>query len=382
MNSPRLVHLFTAPLVRGDCQEGDDGHQSSTTTLVPVEELDYEMERAAIVKALDSGHRRILYKSEVGKISKFLLCLTGCRVMHLTWNGSKEQRQVPCEDDEGCFSPISEEDFLASCTGKVPEVVVLSGRSAKAVARTFILAGIKHVVAVERSAAMEELTLGFTKTFYEELLQGFTLQDSFDQALRRLACGAGAPFALLPEKGDHSVTLFDGIDAGQYIDETPSLPINRCDPVSSNFLGQEVQVHETFKLMRRKTQVICVKGPSGIGKTEVALRACAYARERHTFGDIFFVPLGERKGMPAAVSTVEVVGCIAEAFGFEPQVMEWNDPPLMHQSRFSSPAFYLPVVSCVLFLLLLLTLLFLYLCERSVLRGMAGPSSPDSLSVG
>lgn len=44
---------------------------------------------------LESVRRGIEFCSEVASAQNFLLNLTGCRVLHFTWNGDGNQEQVP-----------------------------------------------------------------------------------------------------------------------------------------------------------------------------------------------------------------------------------------------------------------------------------------------
>lgn len=45
-------------------------------------------------RALAKANRGILFLSEVADGPNFLMNLTGCRVLHFTWNGDKDQEKV------------------------------------------------------------------------------------------------------------------------------------------------------------------------------------------------------------------------------------------------------------------------------------------------
>lgn len=44
--------------------------------------------------ALKRAHRGIEFRSEVATAHNFLFSLTGCDVLHFTWNGDGDQEQV------------------------------------------------------------------------------------------------------------------------------------------------------------------------------------------------------------------------------------------------------------------------------------------------
>src|SRR3546814_16927347 len=67
----------------------------------------------------------------------------------------------------------------------------------------------------------------------------------------------------------------------------------------SFFGGRAKETQEVVQLRQVGQQgylgcrLICIVGPRGIGKTQVALRACVYKRERYSFDKICFIDMAE-----------------------------------------------------------------------------------------
>lgn len=312
-----LAHLFAAPLVKETT--ADVCGEEHEPGLTPVKQQNYVRERDVITRTLATAERGFEFRSEVASEHNFLMNLTGCRVLHFTWNGDQDQEQVMFEDKRGLASFATEEWFNSVCSGyreTLPELVVLSAASAKRVAGAFIRAGISNVVAIETSNDdTSACTLDFVRAFYHSLAHGHTLQDSFDAGMYKLPQSELDRCALLPPNGDHFLSPFDDATSRRFTNLTPRLPGVPSNLRSTKFLGRETKVHEVYMHMVQNITVITIKGPPGIGKTEVALWACEYARERRLFEETFFVSLQE-EGMGAPITALKDVSArIARAFG-------------------------------------------------------------------
>ncbi|CAM9736479.1 unnamed protein product, partial [Sphacelaria rigidula] len=181
--------------------------------------------------------------------------------------------------------------------------------------------GISHVVAADTSDDHHGVMLDFMCKFYHYLAQGRTLRQSFDAGVTRLPESERGRCVLLPDNGDHSVSPFDDAQPRSFVNVTPRLPRMHCKQGSPNYLGREALVQEVYTHMVH-SKVITIKGLAGIGKTEVALQACSYARERRLFSEIFFVSLQDRTTGAPITDMREVGKRVSEAFGISPQVSD------------------------------------------------------------
>ncbi|CAM9157825.1 unnamed protein product [Ectocarpus sp. 6 AP-2014] len=318
-----LAHLFAAPLVRevGVGEEKEDGG------IVGIKQENYGRERDVITRALADANRAIAFVSEVADGRNFLMNLTGCRVLHFTWNGDGDQEKVIFEKPNGLAAPVTEDWLQNTCGGqkdKLPELVVLTAASAKLVAGVFIRAGISNVVAVDTSGD-DAVTLSFVRSFYLSLAQGFTLRDSFDAGVQSLPDGQEDRCVLLPAKGEHWLSPFDDAESGTFTYRAPHSPskmkMSKTRRISS-FRGREIPVQEVYMHMVQHSKVITISGRPGIGKTEVALRACEYARERCLFIETFFVSLQDKTTGTPITTLKEVAARIANAFGISKQEIQ------------------------------------------------------------
>ncbi|CAN0339186.1 unnamed protein product, partial [Ectocarpus sp. 8 AP-2014] len=190
------------------------------------------------------------------------------------------------------------------------QLVFLSSCHSQSVAKCFIEAGVRHVIAVKKdSKVLDHKAAEFAKSFYASLLRGDTVRRAF---LLGSACleGSDQPeeghkFLLLPPEGDHDIPVFEEVPDGQFVDATPLKPPYRCDAVTQYFWGRAVDVQKVVKHMVSGVPCVTITGQKGIGKTQVLLKACAYTRERNVFGEIFFCRLDRAVGGNDACNWLE-----------------------------------------------------------------------------
>ncbi|CAM9196648.1 unnamed protein product, partial [Phaeothamnion confervicola] len=191
----------------------------------------------------------------------------------------------------------------------IPRLVFVSACYSESVARAFVEAGVQHVVAVSQHnkarrgrrgwAVMDQTALEFTHTFYTLLLRGDSVQQAFDIGRERVMASRthseeARKFLLLPDGGGsdrHAARPFTDAAGGRFADVTPPSSPNHCWAVTDSFIGRSCEVQAVFRHLATERRVISVIGRPGIGKTQVALRACHYAQERHLFDEAFFVLL-------------------------------------------------------------------------------------------
>ncbi|CAM9781667.1 unnamed protein product, partial [Scytosiphon promiscuus] len=190
------------------------------------------------------------------------------------------------------------------------QLVFLSSCHSQSVAKCFIEAGVRHVIAVKRdSKVLDHKAAEFAKSFYTSLLRGDTVRQAFLLGSAYLE-GSDQPeeghkFLLLPPDGNHDIPVFEEVPAGQFVDATPLKPPYRCDALTQYFWGRAVGVQEVVKHMVHGAPCVTITGQKGIGKTQVLLKACAYTRERNVFGEILFCRVDKADGGNDACSWLE-----------------------------------------------------------------------------
>ncbi|CAN0233456.1 unnamed protein product, partial [Ectocarpus fasciculatus] len=144
--------------------------------------------------------------------------------------------------------------------------------------------------------------MDFSPVFYDALFEngGRTVKQAFDIALNyvnathpgALTNQEGGHFLLLPKgkkkkknaDGNHDVRIFDTLSEGQLVDETQPLPPRPpCKKAARSYMGQARVQHVVRLLMTSKAVCVTITGEHGSGKTELAIQACDYVRERHHF---------------------------------------------------------------------------------------------------
>ncbi len=326
-SSPLFVYLHAVPLVEDTVMVNDFG--SEVTVQTPVEELDYKGEQNMLLSVIRDACRNIRFKSEVAMAHSFISNVTACKVLHFTGHGV--QGGLAVENEAGIMNIISGSmmNNLLAKEGSMPPVVFISACYSESIAgAVFVDAGAPHVVAISReSKVLDRKAKDFTHTFYTLLLRGDSVRQAFDGATARLHMTKekltsdskeGYKFKLLPEDADHDERPFAFVPPGHFEDITcPPAPSN-CWPVAQYFLGRNVEVVSVVKYLRMGTRCVCIVGLPGIGKTQIALRACGYASDRHMMSRTIFVSLkGER-------STEAVASAFAEALDIDTNTLLQN----------------------------------------------------------
>ncbi len=315
---PLFVYLHAVPLIEETVMVNDFGNEVKVQ--VPVEELDYKGEQNMLLSVIKNSCRNIRFKSEVAMAHSLISNVTACNVLHFTGHGV--QGGLAVENEAGIMNIISVSmmnDLLTK--DHMPRVVFMSACYSESVAgAVFADAGAPHVVAICReSMVLDRKAKNFTHTFYTLLLRGDSVRQAFDGATARLRMTKekmidleeDCKFKLLPEDANHDERPFAFVPPGRVEDITcPPAPSN-CWPVTQYFLGQNVDVASVVKHLQRGTRCICIVGPPGTGKTQIALRVCEYASERQMMSRTIFVSLKGKR------STEAVTSAFAEALGID-----------------------------------------------------------------
>ncbi|DBA02705.1 TPA: hypothetical protein N0F65_010530 [Lagenidium giganteum] len=188
-NAIDLLVLHSAPLVIKD----------SKGRIYPMEKLDLETERRAIVNSLltDVRHKAIHVRFDVATADTLRSLMTAwkCRVLHFSGHGLGQKPALCFEDGAGCTHLITP-DLLRQLTfsgraNAIPNsasaqpmrLVFVNSCHSEKVASVFLNAGIPHVVAVHSdSLVVDASATMFAKHFYLSLFSGDTVRTAFEVA--------------------------------------------------------------------------------------------------------------------------------------------------------------------------------------------------------
>ncbi|EQC34158.1 hypothetical protein SDRG_08366 [Saprolegnia diclina VS20] len=302
-----FVHLHSSPLVVRQTaslpKPLNPAHPFSfSLDLQPIEILDVKEERRLLLQCLQECNKQVCWRSEVADVHTFRKVISyGCRALHFSGHGVPGKVIFENGTCEAHF--LSQQELktllLAGVQGTSPEntmrLVFVSACHSESVAEAFVSAGVPHVVVVPKEdKVLDQKAMEFSKAFYTALLAGHSVYKAFEigqvQAdIVSIADHHQSKFKLLGN-GDHARShLFSDLALGKYQDLTPPLPINECDAVAEVFVGRSIEVHACYTALVEGARMVCLTGPAGIGKTEVALQTCQYATDRYLFARIFFL---------------------------------------------------------------------------------------------
>ncbi|CAN0034094.1 unnamed protein product [Ascophyllum nodosum] len=259
--------------------------------------LSYKEERLMIQDKIWESGRKIKFWSAPATVENLKYRLDyGCKILHFTGHGHADylafEKTGCCGATEPLTAKALHDQFKDR--GDKPDLVFIGSCNSEECGRAVADAGVPHVVAVEAEKEVpDKAAQKFCTVFYHALIAGNrTIQQAFEAASSRVAIEeptAAGIFLLLPKSMDHNVRIFDGLPRGMFEDETPSLPpIFRLPAPRLTYQGG-VELQRVLKLLEdTNTACVTITGKPGIGKTERALQACYYLRERNLVCSIFF----------------------------------------------------------------------------------------------
>lgn len=246
--------------------------------------IDLRYERETITKALqDSNLSADFQIATIGRFTS-LLSRDDCRAIHFSCHGHQEY--LAFEDGWGEMVPLKTCKIKEMITrgGSKLHFVFVSSCHSMSIGKTFAEAGVPHVVCCDVSdqSLLDAAAMMFTKTLYQGLAWGKTLQEAFDLAREELSIyqiiDRSQGFCLLPENGNHDVPIFSKDPQGpspvQSENELPDLlPVQ-----SDNFVRDDLEMYRTLQAVKYNRLVRLI-GPAGIGKATLAKECCTYLSE-------------------------------------------------------------------------------------------------------
>ncbi|CBJ30253.1 SH2 domain containing protein [Ectocarpus siliculosus] len=192
----------------------------------------------------ESG-RQIRFRAEVANIINLSRLLkSGCRMLHFAGQGNDKYLAFESGRDWNCgiMEPLEVASLsnLFQAGGVRTELVFISSCSSEMSGRACVEAGVPHVVAVKHKANVTG--------------------------------------------GNHDVRIFETLPEGQLVDEThPPTPRPPCKKAVPSYKGLAGLQQVVRLLLDERAACVTITGEPGSGKTERAIQACDYVRERHRF---------------------------------------------------------------------------------------------------
>eukprot|EP00003_Mantamonas_plastica_P029264 TRINITY_DN689_c0_g2_i9.p1 TRINITY_DN689_c0_g2~~TRINITY_DN689_c0_g2_i9.p1 ORF type:complete len:711 (-),score=251.79 TRINITY_DN689_c0_g2_i9:1370-3502(-) len=260
----------------------------------------------------------MVVKQENATINNFRFLINdGCRAFHYSGHGM--ENSLTFEDNVGRTHDLDVNDlktlFSAGGTSSVKFVFVSACYSFNA-GQTFVEAGVPHVVAVKQQKILDYVCREFAKQFYYNLVNGKTVQDSFDIAKSYIRAlkqdnhlkdphAAAELFVLLPEGGEHDVPIFPNLDEDESLEEVDPVATQGLPPYPNIFIGRNVALYELISLINKdSTNLVTVSGEYGIGKSTLVNAMCHYLNDRRRFENVMWVDLKGKRNLSQLCSAI------------------------------------------------------------------------------
>ncbi|KAL3915322.1 MAG: hypothetical protein SGILL_005710, partial [Bacillariaceae sp.] len=284
LQSDRLVVFQSAPLAYFD-RKTTQHHE------IPI--LDFQHESSSLVDALEDKDALgadievIVQNATSDKFQDFFARAVS-PIMHMSCYGNSEC--IALENGFGYMQSLSEEDlkkYVMSGQSKV-EVVVVASCHAERMARSFLNAGVPHVVCLNRDTSFrDEAVVEFCKVFYQELAKMKTLQESFEAGvlaakqspLVHATKSLSSDFKLLPATGSHDIDVFYKRALPKAPKSVEPTDLSLLPELPDKFVGREVDMYEILESLR-VDDVIRVGGGPGSGKVTVLSALSRYILDR------------------------------------------------------------------------------------------------------
>jgi len=262
--------------------------------------LDFPAEKEIFKEVFSNSDVNLVF--DIATTTRLQDCVTTkARVLHYSGHGSIEY--LSFEDNRGGLHQLyasSIKKIISACKVQGQnnlKFVFVSACNSLQSGQAFVNAGVPHVICSKQdSALLAVAALQFTKQLYKSLVNGFTVNDSFKRAKDAILVTPEVgnkdryfeidKFLLLPEDGNHDVTIFDDAITSNFIsDKTENDDIQTSHiPVAPDvFLGREVDQRGIIDAVLDNHRLINLVGPAGIGKSSIVAATCLYVFERKSF---------------------------------------------------------------------------------------------------
>jgi len=217
------------------------------------------------------------------------------------WHSLAQLRLFTPDDVKSLFPPAT--------AARRPKLVFVSACHSELIGQAFVECGVPHVVAIhQEDPILDDASREFATTLYMLVLEGRPVKEAFDLAVasvlvdhfRSAATAEHEKFLLLPRDAPaHADAAFpaapgDCGSAGSFRDVSPRPPPgNLSRGLDVHFVGRRARVAGLYrKLHHPVVRCVAVLGLPGSGKSECALRALRFSRDRAELGCYLMLDCG------------------------------------------------------------------------------------------
>jgi len=283
----RLSILYSAPLIT---EQGK-----------PITLLNFKKEKQTLKDSFDKSKKEFTAFFGAATVDHLQEQITeGCEILHYSGHGHPDF--LAFEGKNGIAHELDVKGLkdLISAGGKPAiKLAFVSACHSRESGRAFVDAGVKHVIAIKlETPVYDEAAILFARQFYHALLSGKTVKEAFNIGRARVKQDnlidsphkEAEKFLLLPEYGQHDVSLFESLSSGKWQDISPEYPEFRLS-YSEDFIGRNNDMQSAMDAVLTG-RLTTLRGAPGIGKTTLSLALANYLSERSFFPDgVIFVEL-------------------------------------------------------------------------------------------
>jgi len=275
-----------------------NGKSEAASSLMALELLDVSLECEEFMNVLRSSGRELCVAHQTATTGNLIKAMTHkCNVLHYSGHGFPGYLAFEDENSVGDTHMLQDvilNKMVSSGRRLQLQFVFTSACHSEAVGQAFVSVGVPHVVSIDtKFEVSDEGAMTFTKYFYEALLVGRTIRESFDlakQSVQFITSSAKRDyekFKLLPKKGNHNVCLFQHLSPGKLINASLCLPPNNLPTAIKPFVGRSVDMRDIMHSFTAKKNQSCrilnLYGDAGVGKSAIAVMAARYLNDRKIY---------------------------------------------------------------------------------------------------
>eukprot|EP01084_Bolivina_argentea_P076833 139301_1 len=305
-----------------------------------LELIDVSRESERFMSMLAKSGRRLRIIHKIATITHFIQTMShGCRILHFVGHAGKTHLGFEDENSIGDCDTISFEKIISDNNFKQNtlqfELIFIATPYAELIGQLFATAGLNHIIVVDTMfQTSSDRIMKFTQSFYDSLLYGGTILNSFNLAKRSAEATSNikkTTFKLLPENGIHNVVLFKQVIKGNILNETRPKPLNNLPATIKPFVGRAKDMrdimHSFMTQKNHNCRILNVYGDKGCGKSAVSIMIGRYLNDRKTYfqNGIYYIDTVKCAQNQEFTTVTQMINAVmSTAFEEQKSKMKWN----------------------------------------------------------
>ena len=324
MNGDKNKNTFSNNTYNRNNIDDDDNKKNK---IIALELLDVSRETEEFINVLRSADKQLCVVHEIATSGNLIKAMAHkCKILHYSGHGFPSYLAFEDENSIGDTHMLRDTAFkkIVTKSNKLQlKFVFTSACHSESVGQAFVSAGVPHVVSIDtKFEVSDQGAMTFTKYFYEALLCGRTIRDSFNlakQSVQFISSSAKRDFEkfkLLPKKGKHDVALFKNLNSGKLTNKSIKIPPNNLPTTIQPFIGRSIDMREIIhSFMSKKNEncrILNIYGDQGVGKTSIAIMVCRYLNDRKIYfkNGIFYINIIKLLSNQDATTLTEMINFV------------------------------------------------------------------------